>query len=365
MVTYIEQIKELEAELKKTKYNKKTQHHIGLVKAKIAQLKEKQVSRGSKKSVTHGYAVRKSGDATVILIGFPSTGKSTLLNAITDANSPIGDYEFTTLDVIPGTLKHKDASLQILDVPGIVFGAASGKGRGKEVLQCMQNADLIIILVDVTRPKALDVINKEIYDSNVRVNQIVPDVRIRKTFKGGIRIGRTVRTPDLNNETIKVVLKQFKLVNADITIRTVINADQLIDVIERNKRYIPSITVLNKIDLLSKDKLEEMKKKLKPDLCISGHKEVNLDRFKDLVFDKLRFIRVYCKEVGKKADMKVPLIIKKGSNLEVMCQKLHKDFITNFKFARIWGKSVKFPGQKVLKLKHILKDKDVVELHIR
>ena len=50
MVNYKEKIKELEEEIKKTKYNKATQHHIGLVKAKIAILKEKQTSRSSKKT---------------------------------------------------------------------------------------------------------------------------------------------------------------------------------------------------------------------------------------------------------------------------------------------------------------------------
>ena len=88
MGDYDERIKEFEEELKKTKYNKKTQHHIGLVKAKIARLKEKseQKKKGGKKG--EGFSVRKSGDATVVLIGFPSVGKSTLLNKITNAEIP-------------------------------------------------------------------------------------------------------------------------------------------------------------------------------------------------------------------------------------------------------------------------------------
>ena len=240
MAGYSEQIKDLEDQLRKTKYNKKTQHHIGLVKAKLAKLKEKETSRGSKKSVHHGYSVRRAGDATVILIGFPSAGKSTLLNALTNANSVIGDYEFTTLDVIPGTMEYKQSKIQILDVPGIVKGAASGKGRGREVLSCMMNADLIIVVVDVTRPAAMDVILKEIYDTHVRLNKKKPDVRIRKTIKNGIRIGRTVRTPLLDDETIITVLKEFRIRNADVLIRSPIDVDAFIDVLEGNKRYIPS-----------------------------------------------------------------------------------------------------------------------------
>ena len=80
MADYNKQIKELEDELKKTKYNKATQGHIGIVKAKIAQLREKQELRGQKKTgrSEYGYTVRKSGDGTVLLLGFPSSGKYTL-----------------------------------------------------------------------------------------------------------------------------------------------------------------------------------------------------------------------------------------------------------------------------------------------
>ncbi|MEK6868572.1 MAG: TGS domain-containing protein, partial [Nanoarchaeota archaeon] len=86
---------------------------------------------------------------------------------------------------------------------------------------------------------------------------------------------------------------------------------------------------------------------------------------KDLIFDRLDLIRIYCKQIGKKADMDVPLIMKRGVTLKDMCEKLHKDFIVKFRFAKIWGTSVKFNAQPILKLTHGLKDKDVVELHMR
>src|SRR3989344_3138041 len=147
MADYTKQIKDLQDELKKTKYNKATQGHIGIVKAKIAQLKEKQEMRTSKKTgrSEHGYSVRKSGDATVLLLGFPSSGKSTLLNTLTGAQSVVAAYAFPTLSVIPGIMEYKQAKIQILDVPGIVSGAASGRGRGREVLAVIRNADLVLI----------------------------------------------------------------------------------------------------------------------------------------------------------------------------------------------------------------------------
>ncbi|MBT7903215.1 GTP-binding protein [Candidatus Woesearchaeota archaeon] len=364
MPDYNDRIKEFEDELRKTKYNKRTQHSIGLLKAKIAVLKDKEVSRGKKGKKGEGYSVKKSGDGTVIMVGFPSAGKSSLLNAITNANSPVGAYEFTTLDVVPGLMEHKDAKIQILDVPGIVRGAASGRGRGREVLSVIRNAELVLIIVDVTRPEAYPVIQKEIYDSHVRLNQSKPDIRIRKKMKNGIRIGKTVRLPDLNDDTIKLICKEFRISNAEILIRTPINADQLIDMIEGNKKYLPSVVVLNKIDLVDKKRLEEIKKEIKPDICISVQDGFDTEEIKEIIFQKMNLIRVYCKETGKKADLDIPLIIRANSTIETMCRKLHKDFVSKFRFAKVWGPSSKFGGQ-ILRLKHKLKDTDIVEIHLR
>ena len=59
----------------------------------------------------------------------------------------------------------------------------------------------------------------------------------------------------MDNKTIEDILKEFKINNANIVIREDINADQLIDVIESNKVYLPAIVVLNKIDMAGKTSL--------------------------------------------------------------------------------------------------------------
>ncbi|MEA3378070.1 MAG: GTPase [Nanoarchaeota archaeon] len=359
-----ERIKEFEEELKTTKYNKRTQGAVGLLKAKIARLKDKQKKRASKGSRSDGYSVKKSGNATVLLVGFPSVGKSTLLNSLTKTNSPVGSYEFTTLSVIPGLLEYKHAKIQILDVPGIVKGAASGKGRGREVLAVAGNADLVITLVDVFNLKHLEIVKDEIYEANIRLNAIKPIIKIKKKSKGGISIGSTVKLNNIDHKSIKNILREFRIANADVVIRSDITAEQLIDSIEGNKHYIPGITVLNKIDMVPKKQLNKIKKIIKPDLCISADKNINIDELKDIIFNKLNFIRIYCKEISKKADLKEPVILFANATLKDLCLKLHKDFIKKFKFARIWGKSSKFDGQKIRKLHHVLRDNDIVEVRI-
>ncbi len=360
-----DQIRDLEKEIANTKYNKRTQHAIGLMKAKLAALKDKKEKRAGIGGSEYGFAVRKSGDATVLLLGFPSAGKSTLLNQITGAKSETAAYAFTTLTVVPGTLKYKGAEIQILDVPGIVAGAAAGTGRGKEVLQVLRNSDLVIILIDVNTPEHLKKLLKEVNDAHIRINQRKPDVRIRKTIRGGVRVGRTVRTPELTDEDIKSILHEFRISNADVLIREVINADQLIDVIAANKHYVPAILIANKIDMASDEQLLKIEKELHPDLLVSASEGRGVEELKEMIFRKLRFMRIFLKEVGKKPDMEEPMIMFEGSTIRNLCDKLHKDFVKRFKHARIWGKTAKFDGQHFLKLDKELHDRDIVELHLR
>ncbi len=362
MVDYNDQIKQLEDEISKTKYNKATQHHVGLVKAKIAKLREKQEKRSSKSAGT-GFAVKKSGDASVVLIGFPSVGKSTLLNALTNANSKTAAYAFTTLTVVPGLMEYNHAKIQVLDVPGIVEGASKGVGRGKEVLSMVQNSDLVIIVLDPTSSKQLPALQKELYDAKVRVNQRKPDVKITNTGIGGIQIASTVKLT-LDKRTIIDILREMGVNNAMVLIREDISVEQLIDVIEGNKKYIPAAIVMNKADMLSKKEEEEFKKDLKVDLFISAASGTNIEKLKEVMYKKLNFINVYCKEVGKKADMDVPVIMREKATVKDVCDKLHRNFANRFRFAKIWGKSAKFPGQ-TKGLEHVLLDQDIVEVHLR
>jgi uncharacterized protein len=364
MVEYNSEIQDLEAQISKTKYNKSTQHAIGLMKAKLAKLKEKRETRGSGGKKMEGYDVRKTGDGTAILVGFPSVGKSTLLNDLTNAESKTAAYAFTTLTVVPGVMHFNDAKIQVLDVPGIVKGAAAGTGRGREVLSVMRSADLALLVIDVNAPEHYEVLKKEIYDAHLRLNKRMPDVKIVKTSNGGVRVASTVKLTKIDTEMVKSVCKEFKILNADIVIRTDIDVDEFIDVIEGNKKYIPALVVVNKIDLATEKQVERIVRELKADLAISAKDKIYIEQLKELIFEKLDLIRIYLKEPGKDADMKVPIIISRNSKVEDVCNKLHKDFVSKFKFSRVWGKSSKFPGQRFM-LDHKMEDRDVLEIHLR
>ena len=358
-----EEIKSLEDEMRNTQYNKATEHHFGLIKARIAKLRNTFEKRQAAKKGGEGFFVKKSGDASVVLLGFPSVGKSTLLNKLTNAKSEVAAYEFTTLTVIPGVLEHKGAKIQILDVPGILQGAASGRGRGKEVLAMVRNCDLILMVIDALHPEHYPVILKEIFNVGIRLNQRKPDVKITKKMRGGIGIGSTVQL-NMSKETIASVMREFKLDNADILIRSKIDIDQLIDCIEGSRSYIKGVAILAKADLIDATSVQKIKKEINPKLFISAEQNKGIEELKDLIYSELGFINIYLKEVNKKADLKEPMIVRKGITLKGICERIHRDLVKKFRYARIWGKSVKFEGQIIKKLDKELADGDVVEVHV-
>lgn len=360
-----EKIEELEQFMSKAQYNKHTEHAFGVMKAQIARLREKIEKESKKKGGGHGFAVKKTGDATVILLGFPSVGKSTLLNRLTGTKSAVAAYAFTTLTVIPGLLEYNKAKIQILDVPGVISGAASGKGRGKEVLAMIRNCDLILMVIDALNPEQYAALKKEVFDVNVRINQKSPDVKIEKKERGGLSITSTVPLTNLSKKTMQDILREFRINNADVVVRTDVDIDQFIDAIEANRKYVPAVIVVSKTDLLDEDQNTVLQKTLHPDLMISAQTGQNMEELKELIFRQLKFIRIYLKEVGKKPDLDVPMIVKENTTVEEICNKIHRDFVKKFRFCRIWGKSAKFPGQQFNLLNKQLQDGDIVEIHVK
>lgn len=362
-----DEIRAIEDEIRNTKYNKATSQHIGRLKAKLARIKDEAVMRAMKSAGGgEGYAVKKSGDGTIVLVGFPSVGKSTLLNQLTGANSETGAYAFTTLTVVPGLMEYKGAKIQILDIPGLIAGAAMGKGRGKEVIAVVRTADLIVILGDVFNGVHVDVLMKELYDSGIRINKKKPDITIKKTSSGGVRLN-TVGASKIKIDDVRAILAESKIMNADVLVRGKdADQDDVIDAVMGNRMYIPAFIAINKVDLVTDEQRKEveetMREKYNVDpIMISAHSGYNIEKLKDAIYEHLGFIRIYLKPYGGEADMEEPLIMRKGTTIEDICKRLHRDFVDQFRYAKIWGTSVKHDETKV-SMKHKVADKDIVTI---
>ncbi|WP_290812819.1 GTP-binding protein [Halovivax sp.] len=364
-----EEIREIEEEIASTPYNKSTEAHIGRLKSKLAEKKEKLENQSSAGGGT-GYSVEKTGDATVALVGFPSVGKSSLLNSLTNAESETGNYEFTTLDVNPGMLKHKGANIQLLDVPGLIEGAATGRGDGKQVLAVVRNADLVVFVLSVFEIEQYDRLQEELYDIKIRVDEEPPRVTVRRKHKDGIKITSST-DQDLDEATIKDVLREHGYVNADLNLQETVDIDRLIDGLMDNREYIPSITCVNKVDLIDpgyKETVDEQlrERDLDPEAVtfISAEQERGLDALKDRIWEHLGLIRVYMDKPGRGIDWEEPLVIEAGATVEDAIEKLGGDFEERFRFARITGPSATHDEQQV-GTGHVLEDEDVLKLILR
>ena len=359
-----EKIKSIQEEMAKTQINKATEHHIGLLKAKIAKLKREQEENIIKKSgmKSDGFDVRRTGDATVVFIGLPSVGKSTLLNKMTKAKSTVGAFTFTTLTVVPGMMDYRGAKIQVLDLPGIIKGASTGKGLGKRILSVARTADLVLLMLDVFQPYHENVLVNELGNIGIRLNQLPPNITIEKASMGGIAVAQQVKLTKITEKHLKDILHLYGIVSARVVTREDITSEQLADYIAGNISYSKSITILNKIDLVDKEFLKELKKKIKSEVIeVSANSDINIELLKEKIYEKLKFIRIYMRPKGGETDFKEPLIAREGDTVEDICNKLHRRMKRAFRFGLVWGKSVKFGGQRV-GLTHILLDEDVLTI---
>ena len=303
-MTIDEQIVKIGDEIRETPYHKATEHHIGKLKAKLSKLRA-QMLRGAKKGKGGGgggFGVKKQGDATVVLLGFPSVGKSTLINKLTNADSKIAPYAFTTVSVIPGMMRYHGAYIQILDLPGIIEQASHGKGRGRQVLSVVKSADLILAMTEVGAESDFSIIEKELKIVGVLLNVKSDDSRIYDS--------------------------------------------------------IPAIYIINKIDT-SKALLQKTNY-----LYISAEKEINLENLRELIWEKLHLKRVYLKQSNLPPDMEKPLIVEKDADVYEIALKISTEMALRVRSANIWLGNSKFPNQKV-SLNFFPADRTVVELNFK
>ena len=359
-----EKIKSIQDEMARTKINKATEHHLGLLKAKIAKLKREQEDRDVRKSGARhdGFDVRRTGDATVVLIGLPSVGKSTLLNSLTGARSAVGAFQFTTLTVVPGMMEYGGARIQILDLPGVIKGASSGKGLGRRILAVARSADLVLLILDMFQPYHMNVLVGELGNIGIRLNQLPPNIVIEKAGSGGIAIAQQTRLTKITEGHLRDMLHLYGVTNARVVIREDITSEQLADHLMGNVIYSRGLTVLNKIDLAGDDFLKGVRAKLGSDVVeVSANSGINTDLLREKIYRELRFIRIYMRPKGGETDFEEPLIMREGDTVEDVCAKLHRSMRKAFRYGLVWGGSVRFGGQRV-GLGHILEDEDALTI---
>lgn len=152
----------------------------------------------------------------------------------------------------------KGARIQVLDLPGIIEGAAGGRGRGRQVISTARTCNLILVVLDAAKPVThKKIIEQELFSFGIRINQEPPDIKLVKKEQGGIGYQETVlQTKGMNAEVARLVCKEYKVSCAEIILREDVTVDQFIDVLEGNRAYIPVLYVFNKIDAITIEELD-------------------------------------------------------------------------------------------------------------
>lgn len=346
MDTIEQQIEEIQAVLRKTPHHKATNGFIGAMRAKIARLRDKEIESGGKSGggAGGGFTVKKQGDATVVLVGPPSAGKSTLINQLTNAESKVAPYAFTTVTVVPGMLKHNEAYIQILDIPGLIEGAKEGKGRGREVLSVARGADLLLIMTDVKRVGAFANMVSELTAAGIRLNQTPPNVQIEKKISGGLEV-HTNFPQAMDKESIKEIAREYGIKSGVVTLKEKLTLDRLFDSFSTNRVYVPAIFVINKID-----ELPSYKNMIDGDFVgISADRQIGIKDLINRIWTELKFVTVYLVKPLEEPAFDNPIIMKESETLRDVALKIGSEFAETKKLVRIWGKNAVFQGQEVSK----------------
>ncbi len=151
------------------------------------------------------------------MIGFPSVGKSTILNHFTKTESEVNERDFTTLTCIPGIIYYKNCKIQLLDLPGIIEGASEGKGKGRQVIACAKSADCVLMILDAANYiNQKENILRELEIVGIRINKEKPQIVVKPTTGGGIQVMSPYKMTKCTHDDVKGVLKEYRITNAQV-----------------------------------------------------------------------------------------------------------------------------------------------------
>jgi small GTP-binding protein len=129
-----------------------------------------------RKRVVHrdSIAVRREGAAQIALVGPPNAGKSSLLQALSSIQIRTGDYAFTTTRPVAATTRLGGVLVQLVEIPGLIEGAAGDRGGGRALLGVLRNADAILWCQACDRPaEELETIRAEVAAAGIEVPALV------------------------------------------------------------------------------------------------------------------------------------------------------------------------------------------------
>lgn len=276
------------------------------IKRRIAKFRSETQRRKGAARAKPFYHVEREGAGQIVLVGAPNVGKSSLLAALTNAKPEVADYPFTTRVPLAGMAVFEDVQVQLVDLPPISEESAEGW-----LYALARGADGALFVVDLT-------------DQDILVST-------------------------------EHVLELLRAANVAL-----IPPGQ-----PRGPHAVPAVFVAAKLDAPGAAGTLEVFKEFYgarlPVLPVSAEQDVNLTELRRTMFEMLCLVRVYSKKPGKKPDLQVPYILKRGTTVLDAAAMVHKDFAAGLRFARLWRKGA-IEGLMVGR-DGVLEDGDILELH--
>ena len=303
---------------------------------KIAKLRkdvEKEKAQASKAGRGPSINVKKSGAGQIVLVGMPNSGKSTLLKKLTGIKVEIASYPLTTQKPEVGTMNYNGALVQLVEIPALIEGSSEGKAQGTQLLSLIRNADAIVLVVNGKEEEKI--LLNELRKADIIAGQKKPLIEIKASKFRGITITGK-KYLKVKEQDVRDMLKQFGVFNVSVLLMEPTTIEKIAQVLNEKIVYKNSLTV-------------------------ERGKHYGIEELKEKIFLLLEKIIVFTKKPGHEADLKEPLVLKKGSTVEEVAKTVHKDFLENLRYVRVWGSS-KFPGQRVAR-EYGLKNKDIIEIY--
>lgn len=148
------------------------------------------------------------------------------------------------------------------------------------------------MVLDVMKPlQHKKLLEYELEGFGIRLNKQPPNIGFKRKEKGGINLTMLVPQSELDLDLVKSILAEYRIHNADVTLRFDATSEDLIDVIEGNRVYMPCIYVLNKIDQISIEELDIIYR-IPHTVPISAHHKWNFDDLLEKVWEYLNLIRM-------------------------------------------------------------------------
>ena len=352
--------------------HKGTENLVRQVRRQIAQLRrEIEEEKRRRRGGGPRFFIEKEGAAQLVLLGMANAGKSSLLAALTNAKPEISEYPYTTREPVPGMLKYEDIQFQLVEAPAIMEGASEGIAWGLRSIGLARNSDGIIIVVDLSSDPVYQfkTILEELERSRVVIYKPRGRVLIEKRRSGGgiqVILGGKLVGADVDD--VKSLLRSYRIHHALVKIYGEVTLDDVEDAIFENTVYKPSIVVGNKADFPGwreeYERLREVAGSKIPVLPVSAKTGYGLEAIGKTLFKILDIVRVYTKQPNQERPSDRPLVVRRGTTVLEVARQIHSTLYENFRYAKIWGPSAKYPGQRVGG-EHVVEDGDIVEIHAR